>query len=506
MKKKVWKATLLVFVLSLAAKLIAFFKSIIQAAYFGTTQYTDAYNVSFGFVANILYMFTTAIAVAFVPLYIRHKSVGREEGKKFASRVITFLLIFSVFITFILLLIAPGITTLIAPSYKGDIRQITIQYFRVMVLGFSFSLVANIYTNLLDSEKIYGFSTFGSIINSFILIAFIFLFSEQMGVWSLVVAVPVSYMAQWVMLYTRGRKYGSITFKYGLRDDSIKILIAQATPILISQATVEINQVVDRALLSSIGEGALTAVSYSTVLFQFASQLMQAPLQTVMFTELSEAGAKNDDKEISNILSSSYKLLIVLCVPVMMLIYFCGYDIVDIVYGHGRFSNDAVLQAAIGLEYYSFCLLPIGIKTVLSRAYYAKKDTVRPMILGMVEVAINITLSILFVKPFGIKGVVGATSIASVVMIIVMLVDFNRKYINAITMSSVKTYNKIFVGIVAVVIELIALKKCIFINSLLDFTIKTVIVFGTYFLILLALKDPSIISLWQKIKRKVTRN
>ena len=477
MKKKVWKATLLVFVLSLAAKLIAFFKSIIQAAYFGTTQYTDAYNVSFGFVANILYMFTTAIAVAFVPLYIRHKSVGREEGKKFASRVITFLLIFSVFITFILLLIAPGITTLIAPSYKGDIRQITIQYFRVMVLGFSFSLVANIYTNLLDSEKIYGFSTFGSIINSFILIAFIFLFSEQMGVWSLVVAVPVSYMAQWVMLYTRGRKYGSITFKYGLRDDSIKILIAQATPILISQATVEINQVVDRALLSSIGEGALTAVSYSTVLFQFASQLMQAPLQTVMFTELSEAGAKNDDKEISNILSSSYKLLIVLCVPVMMLIYFCGYDIVDIVYGHGRFSNDAVLQ-----------------------------DTVRPMILGMVEVAINITLSILFVKPFGIKGVVGATSIASVVMIIVMLVDFNRKYINAITMSSVKTYNKIFVGIVAVVIELIALKKCIFINSLLDFTIKTVIVFGTYFLILLALKDPSIISLWQKIKRKVTRN
>lgn len=503
MKKKVWKATLLVFILSLAAKLIGFVKSIIQASYFGTTQYTDAYNVSFGFVANVLYMFTTAMAVAFVPLYIRHKSANREEGKRFASRVITILLIFSVIITFALLLIAPGITTLIAPSYKGDIRRITIQYLRVMVLGFSFSLVANIYTNLLDSEKIYGFSTFGSIINSIILIAFILLFSEQMGVWSLVVAVPVSYIAQWVMLYTKGRKYGSITFKYGLRDDSIKILITQAAPILISQATVEINQVVDRALLSSIGEGALTAVSYSTVLFQFASQLMQAPLQTVMFTELSEAGAKNDDKEISNILVSSYKLLIVLCVPVMILIYFCGYDIVDIVYGHGRFSNNAVLQAAIGLEYYSFCLLPIGIKTVLSRAYYAKQDTVRPMVLGMIEVAINITLSILFVKPFGIKGVVGATSIASVILIIVMLVDFNRKYIYVISGKTVKSYWKICIAILLIFMEMVFLRDVVFINSVMDFVCKTLITFGTFIVFLFILKEPTVTMLWTAVRKKL---
>jgi putative peptidoglycan lipid II flippase len=337
------------------------------------------------------------------------------------------------------------------------------------------------------------------------LIAFIFLFADQIGVWALVISVPISFFVQWLLLYSKGKRYGELSIKYGLKDDAIKTLIIQATPILISQATVEINQVVDRALLSSIGEGTLTAVSYSAILFQFASQLITAPLATVMFTELSEAGASNDDDSIRNILNGCYRILILVCTPIILLIYWCGFDIVDIVYGHGNYSHQAVIQSAIGLKMYGFSLLPVGIKTVLSRAYYAKKDTLRPMVIGIIEVSINIFLSIILVKPFGIWGVVGATSIASIIMIIVMLIDFNRKYICVVTNNIVKSYWKILSGLALIIVNMKLFQKLFFVNSVIDFILKSITTFVIYGVWLFLIREQSINSMIKIINSKIKK-
>ena len=76
MKRDILKATVTVFVLTLIAKAIAFGKSVLQASYFGATIETDAFNLSSGFVNNILYMITTALAVSFVPIYVKSKKKG----------------------------------------------------------------------------------------------------------------------------------------------------------------------------------------------------------------------------------------------------------------------------------------------------------------------------------------------------------------------------------------------------------------------------------------------
>ncbi len=503
MKKSVLKATALVFILSLIAKVIGFVKSIIQASYFGTNINTDAFNVASGFVSNILYMVATAIAVAFVPLYIQRKL--KNDSKQFATRTITVLTVISLGVMAILIACAPWIVKIIAPSYTGDEVNLTTQYFRILVLGFSFALTTNLYTNLLNAEKIYGYSTFCSIINSIVLIAFIVLFAEKWGVWVLVVSMPVSYFFQWLLLYIKGRKYAVISFKYGFWDIGIKVLVIQALPILLSQATVEINQVVDRALLTSVGTGALTAVSYAAVLYQFVTSLVSTPLSTVMFTELSEAGAKADNNEIKSILNNSYKLLILVCIPIIIIMFFIPNDIVDIVYGHGKFDSEAVGKCALGLKMYGLCLLPTSIKAVLSRAYYAVKNTRRPMVIGMLEVAMNIGLSILLVKRFGILGVVGATAISSFVFLVVMLIDFNKKYIKVISKHSLFSYWKIVVSTIILIIVFYISRNVFFYNSWVDFICKLIVSFLLYALILIILREKTLTSFLLKGKQSISK-
>ena len=498
MKRDILKATVTVFVLTLIAKAIAFGKSVLQASYFGATIETDAFNLSSGFVNNILYMITTALAVSFVPIYVQRKKKGEEEGKRFATISVTVLFFAAIITSVIMMLLAPLIIKVIAPLYEGEIFNMTVNYFRVLCTGISFSLITQLFTNLLNAEKKYGFSSLTSIINSLTLIIMIVAFANTLGVWTLVISVPVSFIVQWFALSWKSRKYAKISLCYGIKDKALIQLLLQATPILISQATVEINQVIDRALLTTIGTGIVTSVSYSAVLYLFASALISTPLSTVMFTELSEAAAEKNVEKMSGILSSCYRVLFLLCIPIVIVIIFCSHNIVTIVYGHGRFTEIAIAQCAIGLATYGFCLLPVGIKTVLSRAYYSLNDTKRPMIIGIFEVILNIGLSIALVRPFGIAGVVGATAIASVVFIIIMLIDFNKKYYKVLNRKEIISYwKKILSGVIILVIFLFV-KDITVVNALVSFAIKTVIAFASYFMILLLLKDTTMINVSKK--------
>ena len=89
MKKTILKATVLMFVLSLAGKLIGFLRSVIIASSFGANNVTDAYYLAYGVNANILYAITMSVSVAFLPMYIKKKEEkGADESYRFSTRVV----------------------------------------------------------------------------------------------------------------------------------------------------------------------------------------------------------------------------------------------------------------------------------------------------------------------------------------------------------------------------------------------------------------------------------
>ena len=504
MKKSVIKATGIVFLLSLVAKIIGFIKSMVEASYFGASIEMDAFNVTSGFVSNILYMLTTAIAVAFVPIYIQHKK-DDEERKKFATRTITVLCCFSILLAALLIVASPYIIKIIAPAFDTEYQNLASSFLRVLIIGITFSLMANLFTSVLNAEKKYGFSTLCSLFNSIILILFIVLFSNSIGVWALVIAMPISFFFQWVALYFVGHRFALISFKFGISDKNIRILLLQAAPILLAQATVEINQVVDRALLSGVAVGALTAVSYSAVLFQFVTTLISMPLSTVMFTELSEAGANKEFSKIKSILVESSKIIVLLSLPIIVITLICSDDIVSFIYGHGRFDKIAIIQCATGLKMYILCLLPVSIKTVISRSYYGLNDTIHPMYIGILEVALNILLSFMLVNKFGILGVVGATAIASYVFIIVMIIDYSKRYISLINKDILLSYWKIILSIVVMVVVLFYINTLISLSHIFSFLFNTCLGFAIYGLLLFVLREKTIVQIISASKKALKK-
>ncbi len=500
-KNSILKDTILVFALSLASKVIAFVKSVIQASYYGSTLQTDVYNITNEMVSNFLVLFSTALAVSFVPIYIRKKNDDGPEGARtFATRTITAMTLFALLIFLVLEIAAPLIMRIVAPAYSGEVLGLSVTYFRVLVTGLVFSLIASIYQSLLNSERIYGYANVSSVINSVIMIAVICIFAHSLGIWAMVIAVPVSCLAQLLVLGIRGRKYGGLSFSNGIYDKDIGIMVAAAVPILIGQASVEINQVVDRALLTSVEDGAVTSVTYSAILYLFVSGIIVASISTVLFTELSEAGAQKDMDRMQNILKRVFVIVIIICLPITIITLFTSMDIVNIVYGHGRFEEKAIEQTSTGLAAYIICLLPMTVKNVVLRAYYALNDTKRPMVIGIIEVAINIALSILLVRYWGIFGVVIATAIAAIVCVVVLLIDFIRNKLYNYKPNSCKVYLKITAAVSVMVLMLFVMKRYLSLPPLASFITNTAASGMAYFLVLLALREENVV---QTVKRAV---
>lgn len=506
MRENIIKSISLVFILSMVAKIIAFVKSMIQASFFGASAVTDAYYMASEFVSNMLYMFTTSIVVAYIPLYVQKKKEN-QNIYVISTKIITIILSGVIILVILAEINAPLIMKIVAPNCPPIIFKETVIYFRILITGLVFAIPASLYQNILNAEKIYGYANFSSIINSVTLIITIFLFAKQIGIWSLVISVPISFFFQFLLLYARGKCFGGISLKFGIKDETIRTLAVMVLPILISQATVEINQIIDRILLSSVEDGAVTSISYSVVLYQFALHIINIPISTVIFTELSEAGARQDKETMSTLLSDTYKLIFLICIPIVIVVSCTSENIVDIVYGRGKFDGRAVEQTAIGLLGYIYCLIPTVLKSVLTKAYYGLNDTKTPMFLSFLEVVLNIVLSIWLLKYFGILGVVGATAISSMIFIIVMIMIFEKFYFPILSWKNIKYYWKVIIAAFFSCILMYHMRGLFLANAYINFAIKTLVVYISYFGVLVLTKEESTVTFirWIDKKRKIRK-
>ena len=74
MRKTILKSAVLLSLFTIVGKGIGFLRMMVVAFLFGADYETDAYYLANGMVSNILYALTTAIAVSFLPIYIKKKS------------------------------------------------------------------------------------------------------------------------------------------------------------------------------------------------------------------------------------------------------------------------------------------------------------------------------------------------------------------------------------------------------------------------------------------------
>jgi putative peptidoglycan lipid II flippase len=211
-----------------------------------------------------------------------------------------------------------------------------------------------------------------------------------------------------------------------LADPHLRRFFILLGPVMLSSIVVEINQIIDRNLASSLASGTVSALNYASKVNNVFSGLMGASIGVAFYPKMSELAAAGDTDALKAQVVNGIKLLLPMLVPLALGLILLAEPLIRLLLERGAFRPEDTARTAQCLRLYAIGLLAGNLNPLLSRAYYARQKTRLVAILSTVSVAIGIALDFLLIGPLQARGLALATSVSGTVSFILFFTFLRR--------------------------------------------------------------------------------
>lgn len=500
------KSAILVTLMMLAFKVVAFAKQAVIAYYFGATVETDIYFIAWGFVSGISEAIVKALGVSVVAIYTTIRvTKGKEEAARLVNGLLEVILPLFFLLTCVIMAFAPSVSWILAPSYKADSLALLVIFMQILAPLLLFTGTEFVFSAVLDSHKSFFIPRLHSFIYSVVVILACIFLSGKYGIGSLVIAQYVSSFVFLCVMFVSIKKYHSL-FLVKLSDiPELRTVLYTGIPLFIGNSAVQINQIVDKSITSSLGAGATSALSYCHSIEQLITNIMIVNIGNVMFANFAEFVARGDLDKIKNVLFKAINMLICLLVAISVFTVIFAKEIVSIIYLRGNFTYDAMAMTALALCGYAVSFVAVAVRDLSVKSLYAFKNTKSPMIASTVSIIVNIFFSLLLSRYIGILGVSLATSISVLVGMVLNAMALKRylvgyEYLKHLIMLKKCLPALILFGGVCIFVE-----KFVLIGLYGKFLCAVIVGFLSYFSVLYFCGVEEISVIYKQIKLKVKK-
>lgn len=188
------------------------------------------------------------------------------------------------------------------------------------------------------------------------------------------------------------------------RDPLFQFVKSVAPAIMMLSLANLIATVVRVNLLSPI-EGGVTAYKFCFQLIMMPYGIIAVSIITVLVPTLSRQSANNDYRAFGMTLSMGFRITFCIMMPIMILTYMLPYPIIQLLFERGKFTPAETAFTAAFLRMYSLTILPYALLMLLTKSFFAARNTSIPTSLNICGAGINIGLGILLVSFMGAPGV-----------------------------------------------------------------------------------------------------
>ena len=219
---------------------------------------------------------------------------------------------------------------------------------------------------------------------------------------------------------------------------------------------------------------------------------------------MARLGAVCDYDGLKKICWGALVSMALLVVPASVGLFIFSDPIVKLLFvGELLGKQEAVVTANV-LNFYAIGIIGIGVREIVSRAFYAIMDTKTPVVNSVVMVGVNIALSMVMMKVYGIRGLALATSISFIVGAILMVLSLKGKLGRMFSNINISDLMKITIATVCM--GLLASVAYSFsrgaIGNILALLVAIVVAGGVYLVAILVLKVSEVQIIINKIKIK----
>jgi putative peptidoglycan lipid II flippase len=176
--------------------------------------------------------------------------------------------------------------------------------------------------------------------------------------------------------------------------------------------------VVEASLATRLGPGKLSFYENAYILHTVPIQLIGITIATAAFPRLTERMAQGRTDLFRKDFLRILRAMIWLSMPIIVICYFCRGYLARLI-----FTRDAN-EIAIIFGYLTVAILFRIVYAIISRWFYAQKDTKTPLFVSLFTIALNIVLAYMLSRPtaYGVTGLAMAQSIVAAVEVCILAV------------------------------------------------------------------------------------
>ncbi|HHF51210.1 MAG TPA: murein biosynthesis integral membrane protein MurJ, partial [Candidatus Aminicenantes bacterium] len=211
-------------------------------------------------------------------------------------------------------------------------------------------------------------------------------------------------------LWKKGMRFKpALSFKHPAVRRVVKLMI----PGIFGAGIYQINFALSRMIASTLEEGSVSSLYYSSRVQEFTLGLFSIALSIALLPTFSDLVASKDYSGMKRTLSFSLRAVNFVTIPAMVGLFVLSRPIIHILYQRGHFNAESTAMTASCLLFFSFSLPSISGVKIISPAFYSLKDTKTPAIVAFFIMIIYISLSVVLMGPMRVGGIALALSITA---------------------------------------------------------------------------------------------
>ncbi|MDR1687629.1 MAG: murein biosynthesis integral membrane protein MurJ [Clostridiales bacterium] len=416
--------------ITLIGKALGLVREILIGSALGSGAQAAAFNLASAIPRNFLDItFASAISGCFIPVFNSAIAKnGKEEAFKIANVFITAVLILATAITVLLMMFSRPLAAVMGPGNNAATQELTSNLFIITMPIIILSALAFSFIGILQSMGEFNIPAAMSIVSNGCIIIYCLFFAERFGANGLAAVFLFGWFLQVLIQLPALMKIKySFRFSFNFKSPAMLEIAGLILPVMISTWVMPVNDTVNIALSSQVSESAAVAYSKANVLYSVITGVFVLSVANFVFPKLTRINANENDEEFGTTLETVIRSLFYFLIPMAAGLFLLSVPICRMLFLTGKFDENAVMQTAEALAYFSFGIIGFGLQSILSRAFYAQKNAVVPLLTGICAIAVNFILSSVLKNYLGVGGPALAVSVSFCLTAGIMLFFMRKK-------------------------------------------------------------------------------
>jgi len=453
-RARIGQASMILMGSFIASRVLGLLRNSMFAFVFGAAHISDAYVQAF-FIPDTIFNIVAggALSSAFIPVFVKYMVDEKDEKTAWhvASSALNLAIAIMIALALIVIIFAGQIVPLYNPGASAAQISLTVSLTRIMLLQAIALGSGVIITSVLQARQNFLLFAVGTVLYNVGLIIgllpgiYLALHGQRndiVAVYAATFGVVLGALLQVGIqipgLFEVGMRY---RLAFDWRHPGVIQIGRLMLPRIVSAAMLSTTTFVDRYLLSFLG-AVVVAIPLAGLITEYyqAFQILMLPMgvfgmavSTAAFPTLAEYVARNRMERVRSVILETLRGILFMSIPSSVGLIVLSLPIIQVLLEHGRYNLGEAQNAALTLEFFAVGLVGHTSVEILTRSFFALRDSRTPVTISVLQFILKIALSLILINAafwgpqWGMAGLALSTSIAALVEAVALLLILNQR-------------------------------------------------------------------------------